>query len=487
MRCPARRRPTGTLALTSTLLVAVALSAVACTTPATQASAPAATAPLPAESALPTPIAPVVESPVAGPDAPVEVALSTTDTAETQPGGLQVGITHTQSSLDSWDDAASVARARAVVPLVADVQNQHLMGWGTLTPMPGPGVYDWWTLDRRVATMLSTGGTPVITLCCSPDWMKGGTAGTTDWTRLEVAPRQEHFDDFAELARQVALRYPQVRHFMVWNEMKGFWDATRNRWNVELYTELYNKVYAALKSVDPAISVGGPYIPMVSWGSPAAVGFPSALRGTWGIIDQRALDVITYWLANADGADFIVVDGGSGTRDQGLLNDEFADAEKYRAISEWISERTPLPVWWAEWYPVTGDLPADPVLAQQRIAAIVATGLVKHALGGTAVALHWAPQQAGATCGTCLWSTPRTAGGGHITLTGEAVATIRDFLDGPADLAVLAHAAPNLLAVSSGDQVLVVNQSTEDRRVSVDGTIVHLGPYAVTAVEVPRT
>ena len=65
--------------------------------------------------------------------------------------------------------------------------------------------YDWSSLDRRVNQMVKTenfsllppehivfikvetGGTPVITLCCAPDWMKGGEPGFTNWSRLEVA------------------------------------------------------------------------------------------------------------------------------------------------------------------------------------------------------------------------------------------------------------------------------------------------------------
>ncbi|OLT10047.1 hypothetical protein BJF78_29420 [Pseudonocardia sp. CNS-139] len=65
-----------------------------------------------------------------------------------------------------------------------------------------------------------------MTLCCAPDWMKGGEPGETDWSRIEVAPDPAHYADFAALAVDVARRYPQVRHFVVWNELKGFFDAT---------------------------------------------------------------------------------------------------------------------------------------------------------------------------------------------------------------------------------------------------------------------
>ena len=71
--------------------------------------------------------------------------------------------------------------------------------------------------------MRGTGGTKIITLCGAPDWMKGGKAGQTDWNKLEVAPTPNHYADFAQLAKQIALRYPDVQYFQVWNELKGMW------------------------------------------------------------------------------------------------------------------------------------------------------------------------------------------------------------------------------------------------------------------------
>lgn len=140
------------------------------------------------------------------------------------------------------------------------LQNQHIMGWGAGNPEPAPGRNDFRDLDRRIRFMSGSQALPIITLCCSPDWMKGGSSGRTDWTQLETAPRREHFDDYAKLAATVARRYPTVKHFMVWNELKGFWNTPQNRWDIEGYTELYNKVYDALKAVDKDIKVGGPYV-----------------------------------------------------------------------------------------------------------------------------------------------------------------------------------------------------------------------------------
>lgn len=74
---------------------------------------------------------------------------------------------------------------------------------------------------------------------------------TDDWQYLETAPSPAHYQDFADLAKQVAERYPEVKYFQVWNELKGFYDASTNQWDYADYTTLYNMVYDAIKSVRP--------------------------------------------------------------------------------------------------------------------------------------------------------------------------------------------------------------------------------------------
>ena len=177
---------------------------------------------------------------------------------------LDLGVDYTQSTFPPNGDPQAVARAETVAHQVAQYQNLPIFGWGSANPEPSPGVYDWSDLDRRMAIIRTTGGIPVITLCCAPDWMKGGVAGSTVWANLTKAPLSEHFGDFAELARQIALRYPDVKHYQIWNEFKGFWSGAKSRVDYEAYTELYNRIYDVLKSISPDIEIGGPYAPMAT-------------------------------------------------------------------------------------------------------------------------------------------------------------------------------------------------------------------------------
>src|SRR5581483_7910660 len=255
-------------------------------------------------------------------------------------------------SLDGWGDPAAVERGKALLRQAVTYQNQHIMGFGAPNPEPAKGEYDWSGLDRRVQLMRDTGAIPTITLCCAPDWMKGGKPGQTDWSNLEAAPLPKHYDDFANLAQQVARRYPDVKYYFVWNEMKGFWNADDNNWDYVAYTRLYNKVYDALKKANQDIQVGGPYIVIEGTGTGS---------GDWWSdrpIGDRNREAIEYWLKNKHGADFLVVD-----RPLKDAHDprEYTDAELlsltplFGDVTRQLRAMTDLPIWWGESYFVRDD------------------------------------------------------------------------------------------------------------------------------------
>ncbi|CAM5347648.1 hypothetical protein SXANM310S_05145 [Streptomyces xanthochromogenes] len=390
------------------------------------------------------------------------------------------GFTHTQYSADTGDDAA-VTRARELLSAQGLPQDQAIMGWGAGNPEPSPGSYDFSDLDRRVDYIRSTGATPVITLCCAPDWMKGGEPGasSTDWSvrSLETAPLPAHYQDFADLAAKIARRYPDVRHFIVWNEFKGFFDDTAQRWDYEGYTQLYNRVYDALKKVNRSNLVGGPYLVMDSYG-PQDQSFASSLKGPWGSVDQRVLDAFRYWNEHKKGADFVVVDGASFTRTNQLLPDAFAATDKFTAVSEWLREQSGLPLWWAEYYVE----PAASGWSEQRRLATQAAGMMALARGGTATALYWSPQQRSGPCPGCLWTpTQQSDGGRELPMYALIAKFARAFPPGTrfTTVDVAADDVPDVRVLASVKNLLVVN--TLDRAIDaeVDGRTFPMAAYEV--------
>lgn len=315
------------------------------------------------------------------------------------------GFTHTQFSADDGEPAA-VATAEAAIGSVPMVQAQAIMGWGVDNPEPSPGLYDFRSLDRRMSFIRHSGGTPVIVLCCAPDWMKGGEQGETDWDRLEAAPYPEHFADFAALSATVARRYPYVRHFLVWNEFKGFFDDDLNRWDAEGYTHLYNAVYDAVKTVDPANQVGGPYVEFASK-APGSPGTSPELQGPWGAVDQRYLDAFTYWNQHRSGADFVAVDAHATTA-QGAP-DEFTAVQKFAAVDTWLRKQVDVPIWWPEWYVE----PTQPGWSWDHQVALRIAAMIEFASSGADTVLYWSPRPQGEECASCLWTDTWTTDGGR--------------------------------------------------------------------------
>lgn len=395
---------------------------------------------------------------------------------------LDFGITYTQPTLRSDQQADSIVRAKSIMRRVAHYQNIHIMGWGAPNPEPSPGTYNWSSLDRRISLVRETGGIPIITLCCAPDWMKGGQAGSTDWSNLSGSPLPEHFKDFATLARTVALRYPDVKYFQVWNEFKGFWDRSERRWDYEGYTKLYNLVYDALKGVSSEIMVGGPYTPMVHM-----VSLPrenvGPISGVYGTIDKRITDAFQYWLTRKHGADFVTIDGHVNPKD-GKVADIFSALEFYPDIDNWIRRQTDLPIWWAEWYSVPDledRIPYNLAHAYQN--ALMTATLVAMA-PTVSVALRWGPEEndrppyweAGQEG---LWSSTMTSDGGKPQPFADSVEKFEHCF--PRGQALLSTRVSNdsVIAMASTKCVLLINKTFAPVAVQLSGRQFTLDPFGV--------
>ncbi|WP_236794541.1 hypothetical protein [Amycolatopsis sp. GM8] len=373
--------------------------------------------------------------------------------------GMMLGVTHGQYSLDSWlppDQRASGERILGATPLL---QNQHIMGFGVGNPEPAPGDYDWSRLDERMDLIGRTGGVPVITLCCAPDWMKGGQAGTTNWDDLAAAPQPAHFGDFATLAAKVAERYPQVRYFQVWNELKGFWDDSAGGWDIAGFTDFYNQVYDAVKKVRPDALIGGPYVVLDLF---AATTHPSAMRGAYGVVDQRSLDAITYWNTHKHGADFVALDASTLTRDQGLITSPGAASAIYADATRWARNLTGLPVWWSEFYPQA------PENTDQARAVVTLDAVARAAEAGAAAMLLWQPQASADLPYAALWSAPPDVGPTSLTRAWTWLAPrLRE-----GSVRITRDVPDSLVRFTDGPETLTLNLSGSAQQ--------RLAPYSIT-------
>jgi hypothetical protein len=403
-------------------------------------------------------------------------------TWEKQTVPLDLGVTHTQNSLDSYHPDEATKRGMEILKDNGAIwQNNHLMGFGTGNPEQSPGDYDWDSLDQRMELTEETDGKAMLTLCCAPDWMKGGQAGETDWSTLEDNPLPEHFGDYANLAAEAVKRYPQVDRVLVWNELKGFYNKAENRWDYEGYTDFYNQVYRAVKDVRPDIQVGGPYVVLTSL-DPGTTDASDQVTGPWGAADQRALDVVDYWLRNSVGADFLAVDASTKTRDD-TLPSVLDGTQKYADLDRWLRERSEasgkdLPIWWAEFYP---DVPentqpgaASPASATATLAAVAA-----YARSGASGALLWGPQGDPDLDYAALWTDSSTEDGGEPTpLTAPWQWLVPRLAKG--DVEVGRSTTSPIVVFRAADGAVVVNASDQSVQVTSDTEAV--GPWSITVV-----
>ncbi|MFC5832692.1 xylan 1,4-beta-xylosidase, partial [Nonomuraea insulae] len=419
-----------------------------------------------------------------GPPEPAESsAAPQTDAKTTSPavkppaaeeGWPRWGLTHTGVSANNITQQFEqvVAGSLARTPMV---QNQHIMGFGALNPEPYPGQYFWEDLDSRLNLMQESQSKQVITLCCAPDWMKGGPEGPTEesaWgEHLEDAPYPQHFDDFAKLSAAVASRYKDVKYFMVWNEFKGFWKDHAKPADYKGYTTMYNKVYDAVKKVRPDAQVGGPYI-----GFDSNKGGDSELSGDWGVVNQNVLDAFNYWNKNKKGADFVVVDGASPTDAHELLPDEFGALSKFSDVTKWLREQTDdLPVWWSEWYfePEDGSTNWE----EPRRLAVQAASMMEFARSGASTALYWNPQakKGQGDCQGCMWD----PASGEETPTGRLIADFVKWFPAGAQIESVTSSDAAVRVLAQPEQLLLVNTTDGDVSTTVDGKEYTLKAYEI--------
>ena len=390
---------------------------------------------------------------------------------------LALGTTHTRFTLSvSGAQPGARARAEEILKETVRYQNQHIMGWGASNPNPAPGDYNWGSLDWRINTIRDMNAEPVITLCCAPDWMKGGEPGKTNWDRLNKAPFPEHYDDFADLAARVAERYPDIEYFLVWNELKGFWNSelgNEGNYDYYKYTEFYNKVYDAVKAVRPDAKIGGPYIIIEGTGSN---------KGNWATrkpIRARQWTFINYWLEHKHGADFIVVDRGLIDPDKD--KNPYTTAERmaltpyFGSIATQLRTATDLPIWWGEWY--TPRLSYGPA-----VPAIAASSLYHMLINDSSVALSWNPMDQGGS-GHPLFVDVRKPNGGAPTVHYPTFRAFNQHFSPGTAISKSISSSIDVEILSSDTATIIINKRPHGTDMNFNGTGLVLNGYEVEIIE----
>lgn len=386
---------------------------------------------------------------------------------------FELGWTWTHKGLDEAKAHPDAVRraAESMQRLDLPWQNTHIIGWGVgnLQKQAG-GPLEWGALDARLRKMKDFRGTPIITLCTAPGWMK--TRGDT-WD-MEDRPKPEHFDAFAALCVEVAQRYPHVRHYQVWNELKGFWSHGKNNWDVELYTQMYNKVYDALKAHDPTLIVGGLYTKISGTGSDR-IGYGGPLAYT--PIGKDDMHVLTYWLENKSGADFICIDRGTNSywdRNAYTAYELIGLTDVFSISTRKVRELTDLPIWWSEYYGSKGD--------PQQLAAGYASIYYHMIVGGSSVALCWNPF--GGEVSTNIFTALDDARGGKPLPHFTPFAAVAKHFSKGVPLFTTSSSSDRIEVLASPTATMLINKYDRIARVSINGgERLKLDAYEVRVIE----
>jgi xylan 1,4-beta-xylosidase len=222
---------------------------------------------------------------------------------------------------------------------------------GTVRVENGKIVYDWTKIDQLYDDLAARHIKPFVELGFTPKALATSNNSVFYWAGNTSHPKPDGWRDLVEaFVRHIEGRYgrDEVRtwYFEVWNEpnLSGFWEGADQK----AYFALYDLTANTIKSVDPALRVGGPATAGAAW-------VPEFLAH----VKQSGapVDFVTTHTYGVDGG-FLDEDGQSDTK---LSPSPDAITGDVRRVRQQISASPfpGLPLYFTEWS--TSYTPRDPV------------------------------------------------------------------------------------------------------------------------------
>lgn len=304
---------------------------------------------------------------------------------------LELSTTLTHKTFNYPKNTSAVERAEEFLRQGVDCIGQFTMDWGAGNTNPAKDSYNFKYLDARVKLIRRLDKKVVLTLCRCPEWMRRDDPNKG----VDAAPRKDMYSEFAHMAADFIRHYQSegldIHAVNVWSETRGYWSSELGRWELEDYADLYNEVYDSIKTVNPSVLVGGPFMHVES--SPKGRDM-SQYNGSISLSDRQAL---TAFIANARALDFFSIDRNlkENADDTGYDQDDVLKYTSFNGVvhselKALLQEKFPgVPVWVVDNQCLKGHYPTD----------VEAAGLASmyrwHLLGGAAFVDKWQPEDEG--------------------------------------------------------------------------------------------
>ena len=222
---------------------------------------------------------------------------------------------------------------------------------GTVRVEDGKTVYNWTKIDQLYDDLLARHIKPFVELGFTPKALATSQNSIFYWNGNTSHPKPEGWRDLIDAyIRHIEERYgrDEVRtwFFEVWNEpnLSGFWEGADQK----AYFELYDLTAKTIKSIDPALRVGGPSTAGAAW-------VPEFLAH----VKQSgaAVDFVTTHTYGVQGG-FLDEEGKSDTKLDPSPDAIIGDVRRVRKEIS-ASPFPELPLYFTEWS--TSYTPRDPV------------------------------------------------------------------------------------------------------------------------------
>jgi len=243
----------------------------------------------------------------------------------------------------------------------------------------GTPVYDFDRIDAVYDAILQIGMKPFVELSFMPHDLATSEKTIFYWKGNGSPPKDygKWADFIAAFTRHLETRYGQAEvarwRFEVWNEpnLDGFWTAG----DQQAYFRLYDVTAKAIKTVDPALQVGGPATAGAAW-VPEFISHAQAAAAPVDFITTHTYGVVGGFLdENGVGDNRLSTSPGSVSDDVRKVRDQVA-----------ASPKPGLPVYFTEWS--SSYNPRDPIHDAYLSAAFVLDKL-KHTEGLAQSMSYW--------------------------------------------------------------------------------------------------